>query len=131
MLKKSRMHSSMTAGTNCLLLGGGRGKDGSWRLHKLSTSRKKLVNVTQGMLFLQLFRYTHKHSLNISINSAHISSLKYIQAPETHIHKCRPTKTHTEHILTCKDMQGTQFSHMDTTQKQDAYTLGSKHSGAF
>lgn len=96
MLKKSRMHPSVTAGPDCLLLGWGRGKDGSWRLHKLSTLRKRLVNVSQGMLFLQLFRYTHKHSLNININSAHIPSLRYTQAPQKHAYTNAGPQKHTQ-----------------------------------
>ena len=89
---------------SCTLGGGGSRKDGSWQIHKLSILRTKLVNVSKGMSFLQLFRYTYKHSPHINANSALTSTLA-----RTRKHQ-RPTDTQTDTQMqtpkkhTCRDL---------------------------
>lgn len=98
-------------------LGGSR-KDGSWQIHKLSILRTKLVNVSKGMSFLQLFRYTHKHSLNINANSALTSTLARTHKHQRPTHKCRPHKnTHAETFIPSIQTQNLHFcTHKHTTK---------------
>lgn len=108
-------------------LGGSR-KDGSWQIHKLSILRTKLVNVSKGMSFLQLFRNTHKHSLNINANSALTSTLarthKHQRPTDTQTHKCRPHKS--THAETCIPSIWTQNLHF-CTHKHTTKTTYAPH----
>lgn len=79
---------------------GGSRKDGSWQIHKLSTLRTKLVNVSKGMSFPRPFRYIHTHRLNLNTGSALTSSLTC--ALKDHRHTDTQMQTPKQH--TCRDL---------------------------